>query len=116
MDDAHTLMLSVVFTPFKDGKAPELPPGSTFDITDALHVHRLQDYQAIISQGEVADRTAEVLGKSDGGIILLRKIIMDGVRAVQEGRDPKGVWHDPAMDRLLEFGAVVTDSQMAQVA
>jgi 5,5'-dehydrodivanillate O-demethylase oxygenase subunit len=116
VDDTHTLMLSVVFTPFKDGQAPDLPPGFTFDITDALHVHRLQDYQAIISQGEVADRTAEVLGTSDGGIILLRKIIMDGVRAVQEGRDPKGVWHDAKMDKLLEFGAVVTDSQMTKVA
>jgi 5,5'-dehydrodivanillate O-demethylase len=116
VDDTHTLMLSVVFTPFKDGKAPDLPSGFTFDITDALHVHRLQDYQAIITQGEVADRTIEVLGTSDGGIILLRKIIMDGIRAVQEGQDPKGVWHDPAMDRLLEFGAVVTDSQMTKVA
>jgi hypothetical protein len=109
-------MLSVVFTPFKDGQAPDLPPGFTFDITEALHVHRLQDYQAIISQGEVANRAAETLGTSDGGIILLRKIIMDGIKAVQEGRDPKGVWHDPAMDRILEFGAAVTDSQMAQVA
>ena len=46
----------------------------------------------------------------------MRKIIMDGIRAVQEGRDPKGVWQDPAMDRLLELGAAVTDSQMTRVA
>ena len=44
----------------------------------------------------------------------MRKIIMDGIRAVQEGRDPKGVWQDPAMDRLLELGAAVTDSQMTR--
>ena len=36
-----------------DGQAPELPPGHTFDITEQLHVHRLQDYEAIASQEEV---------------------------------------------------------------
>jgi hypothetical protein len=35
---------------------------------------------------------------------------------VQEGREPKGVWHDAAMDRLLEFDSAVTDSQMTKVA
>jgi len=95
-----------------NGKAPDLPPGLTFDITDALHVHRLQDYQAIISQGEVADRTAEVLATSDGGIILLRKIIMECIKSVEEGKDPKGVWRSADMDKILEFGAAVTDSQM----
>ena len=112
VDDTHTLMFSAVFTPFMNGKAPDLPSGLTFDITDALHVHRLQDYQAIISQGEIANRTAEVLATSDGGIILLRKIIMDCIKAVQEGRDPKGVWRDDEMDKILEFGQAATDSQM----
>ena len=115
VDDTHTLLFSVVFTPFVNGEAPALPSGLTFDITEALHVHRLQDYQAIISQGEVVDRTSEVLGTSDGGIILLRRIIVECIKAVQQGKDPKGVWHDPEMDKILEFGAAVTDSQMTRI-
>jgi 5,5'-dehydrodivanillate O-demethylase len=110
VDDTHTLVLSVVFTPFVNGKAPELPPGVTFDITDQLHVHRLQDYQAIVSQGEIYDRTIERLGASDRGIILLRKLIAEGIAAVERGEDPKGVWRTPDKDRILDFESVVTDT------
>jgi 5,5'-dehydrodivanillate O-demethylase oxygenase subunit len=109
VDDTHTLILSVVFTPYLDGKPPELPPGCTFDITDQLHVHRLQDYQAIVSQDEVYDRTTERLGASDRGVILLRKIIMEGIAAVERGEEPKGVWRALEMDRILDFEHMVID-------
>jgi 5,5'-dehydrodivanillate O-demethylase len=110
VDDHHTIHFSVVFTPYVNGKAPELPEGLTFDITDELTVHRLQDYQAIISQGQIYDRTQERIGSSDGGIILLRKIIREGIEAVQRGEDPKGVWRAPAMDRILDCTETSTDT------
>jgi 5,5'-dehydrodivanillate O-demethylase len=116
VDDTHTLILSTVFTPFVDGKAPELPPGLTFDITDQLHVHRLQDYQAICSQDEIYDRTTERLGASDRGVILLRQMIREGIEAVQRGEDPLGVWREPAMDRILDFSEVVVDQLMVGAA
>ncbi len=37
------------------------------------------------------DARKEQLATSDRGVILLRKLILDGVKAVQEGRRPKGV-------------------------
>ena len=39
----------------------------------------------------VIDRRKEQLATSDRGVILLRKLILDGIRAVQDGRIPKGV-------------------------
>ena len=106
----------MVFTPHVNGEAPELPAGLTFDITDELTVHRYQDYQAIISQGQVYDRTSERIGSSDGGIILLRKLIREGIEAVQRGEDPKGVWRSAAMDRILDFTEASTDSTFKTVA
>jgi phenylpropionate dioxygenase-like ring-hydroxylating dioxygenase large terminal subunit len=39
----------------------------------------------------IIDRRKEQLATSDRGVILLRRLILDGVKAVQEGRAPKGV-------------------------
>jgi hypothetical protein len=105
-----------VFTPFVDGKAPKLPEGLTFDITDELTVHRLQDYQAIISQGQVYNREHERIGSSDGGIILLRKIIREGIQDVERGADPKGVWRTPNEDMLLNFSDVSSDTTFSKSA
>jgi len=116
VDDTHTLVLSVVFTPHVDGRAPDLPAGFTFDITDQLHTHRLQDYQAIVSQGDVFDRTSEELGVSDRGVIMLRKMIMEGIKAVKRGKNPKGVWRRPEMDKVLDFSQIVGDTLMASSA
>lgn len=110
VDDTHTLILSVTFTPFIDGRAPQLPEGLTFDITEQLTNHRLQDYQAICSQGEITDRSVEHLGGSDAGITLLRKLVKEGISAVQRGEDPKGVWRDPSQDRIHDLSTIVTDT------
>jgi 5,5'-dehydrodivanillate O-demethylase len=114
VDDMHTLILSVTFTPYVDGRKPELLEGLTFDITDQLHIHRLQDYQAIVSQGEIYDRTAEDLGVSDRGVIMLRRIIMEGIQAVQRGEDPKGVLRNPEADKILDFTHIVGDTLMSK--
>ncbi|MEO1231346.1 MAG: aromatic ring-hydroxylating dioxygenase subunit alpha [Myxococcota bacterium] len=69
-----------------------------------------QDIMAWVTQGRVADRTNEHLGKSDGGVIAMRKMFRDGMTAVREGRDPVAVMrhkHD-LIDLPLEkskFGA-----------
>jgi 5,5'-dehydrodivanillate O-demethylase len=113
VDDTHTLVLSAVFTPFKDGQRPALPPGHTFDITEQLHVHRLQDYQAVASQGPIYDRTDEHLGASDRGVILLRKLVFEGIAIVERGEDPKGVRRGPETEEILDCSREVVDDLMA---
>ena len=64
-----------------------------------------QDRIAQESQGFIADRSREYLGSSDEGIVALRKIIRDSIKAVEEGRDPFGVLRDPTENTLFRFDA-----------
>ena len=116
VDDTHTLALHVTFTPFVDGRAPKLPEGLEFDITEQLHIHRQQDYEAIVSQGEIFDRRTEKLGHSDDGLVIWRNMLKKGIEAVQRGEDPKGVWRAPEMDRILDFTGDVKDGLLMQKA
>jgi len=50
-----------------------------------------QDIMAWVTQGPVVDRTVEHIGKSDIGVVMLRRMYREQMAAVQEGRDPLGV-------------------------
>jgi 5,5'-dehydrodivanillate O-demethylase len=55
-----------------------------------------QDLVAWFSQGKVQDRTNEVLGRSDKGIILFRQMLEENIRAVEDGVDPINTFRDVA--------------------
>jgi 5,5'-dehydrodivanillate O-demethylase len=55
----------------------------------SLQLTPAQDYVAIMGQGAVVDRTEEWLGKSDTGIMLLRRIFWREMDAVRNGRATK---------------------------
>jgi 5,5'-dehydrodivanillate O-demethylase len=59
-----------------------------------------QDRMAVEQQGVIADRENEHLGVSDGGIIMMRRMMKDAMAAVQRGEDPPGVIRDPARQRI----------------
>ena len=109
VDDHHTLVFGVCFTPKVDGKLPDLPDGMAFHLSDQLPVHREQDYQAIVSQGPVFDRSTERLATSDEGVILLRKLMMDGIEAVADGRDPQGVRRTGDGNDIIDLEGIVMD-------
>ena len=46
------------------------------------------DYDAVVSQGAVANRKAEHLGTTDRGVVLFRRMLAEAIREVQEGRRP----------------------------
>jgi len=48
-----------------------------------------QDYIAQVSQGIIADRSSERLGKADAGVILLRKLFKRELDAIMAGRPTK---------------------------
>ena len=53
------------------------------------------DYDMMVSQGPIAIHAYEHLTSTDYGVIGMRQMIRDGIRAVQEGRDPVGIVRDP---------------------
>lgn len=55
-----------------------------------------QDRMAIEQQGAIADRTNEHLVASDVGIVRMRRMLREGMEAVERGEDPIGIIRDPA--------------------
>ena len=60
-----------------------------------------QDASAWITQGLIADRTQESLGRSDKGIIMFRRMLEENIRIVEDGGDPINTFRDPAMNVYL---------------
>jgi 5,5'-dehydrodivanillate O-demethylase len=55
-----------------------------------------QDEMAWTGQGALSNRTAEHLGTSDAGVLLLRNLLLDNITRVERGEDPMGVIRDEA--------------------
>lgn len=62
-----------------------------------------QDFVAWVSQGAIADRTAERLGESDRGIIMMRAKLKEQMALVADGGDPIGIFRDPAGNTAVEL-------------
>lgn len=62
-----------------------------------------QDFAAWIGQGRVTARHREHLGKSDRGVALLRKRFRQDLEAIEQGKDPKGLVRDPAVNDCIEL-------------
>jgi 5,5'-dehydrodivanillate O-demethylase len=77
----------------------EYPDDPVFELTSA------QDYVAQVGQGTIADREVEILGRSDAGIALLRRIFFREMEALREGR-PTKAWRrlDDAVDLPIQVG------------
>lgn len=65
-----------------------------------LQLTQAQDYVALVAQGAIADRAHERLGKSDAGIVTLRRIFWRELDALREGR-PTKAWRK--LDAPLEL-------------
>jgi 5,5'-dehydrodivanillate O-demethylase oxygenase subunit len=56
---------------------------------ELIQLTSAQDYVAAIGQGASVDRSRELLGKSDAGIALLRRIFWRELDAIRAGRPTK---------------------------
>ncbi len=61
-----------------------------------LDSNSAQDLAAWITQGAIANRERENLGRSDKGIILFRQMLEENIRLVEDGADPMNTFRDPA--------------------
>lgn len=108
VDDESTLTYFVRFTP---GARRAIPVSIR---EDKLGVYKRldsdwwgidnsdQDRMAIEQQGVIADRANEHLGASDGGIILMRRMMREALAAIEAGKDPLCIIRDPA-DENVDF-------------
>jgi len=109
MDDTHTwhLMYGVYPPPpgevdYKQDKIPfyEIPTKGENGrfVTDFVLG---QDMMAWATQGGIADRRQEMLGESDKGIILYRRMLRDQMGIVEDGGEPMNVFRDPERNQII---------------
>jgi 5,5'-dehydrodivanillate O-demethylase len=56
-----------------------------------------------VTQGDIADRTNENLGRSDIGIIMFRQQLERNIRVVEDGGVPMEVIYDPENNPVITF-------------
>jgi 5,5'-dehydrodivanillate O-demethylase oxygenase subunit len=112
VDDTHTRVLVVWFTPNKTGEDELLqavvpmeymPDDLQPDGEYALTTFNSQDRMAWETQGALYDRTQEHLGASDEGIIMLRKLLDEQIAVVEAGGEPMCTLRDPEKNRMISF-------------
>jgi 5,5'-dehydrodivanillate O-demethylase oxygenase subunit len=64
-----------------------------------------QDRAAQESQGPIHDRTKEILGTSDRGVVMWRKVAFDSIAAVKAGKDPHGIVRETGKNDVVRFDA-----------
>lgn len=102
VDDTHTWVLFYTVHAPEGAELPEDPPivDYEYEWLDENGEHIVdyiegQDVMAWVTQGPVADRTSELITKSDVGVIACRRMFRDQLAAVAEGRDPVAVIREP---------------------
>lgn len=68
-----------------------------------------QDFVAWLGQGRMADRTRERLGKSDQGIVMIRRRFFDDMERIERGDDPKGIIRDPRENERIQLPVIGLD-------
>jgi phenylpropionate dioxygenase-like ring-hydroxylating dioxygenase large terminal subunit len=94
VDDTHTTSFGFMYKPERreqTGRWRFTRPESSTVRTYQDRQRQPGDYEGQVSQRPIAVHGLEHLGWSDQGVILIRKLLRDGIRAVQRGEDPKQV-------------------------
>jgi nitrite reductase/ring-hydroxylating ferredoxin subunit len=99
IDDTHTWNMELAqvdpawgLTP---GEVARPGFGQSDDRPYAERQRHPADYDAQASQREIAVHALEHLASTDRGVIMLRRIVRDGIRAVAAGRDPRCLLRAP---------------------
>lgn len=111
VDDYRTkLFLYSFYRPGDDGPVPAQDRIPVYDvpyldengkfIVDGV---TYQDTMVMITQGAIMDRTTEMLGASDQGIVYFRNVLQDQLEAIESGEDPLGVMRDPAKNDRVDL-------------
>jgi len=110
LDDTHCYHVSLYTwraAPGKTAPVQESVPYRYTDLQDADGRYKVnilfnQDYMAWITQGPMAKRELEKLGESDRGVITYRKLLLDQIQLLEEGKDPMCTFRDPAENVCIE--------------
>jgi len=124
VDDTHTAIYWVEFLPSEDGSLVEqrdedIPVSVMGHPLQANGDYRLdhfvyQDMMAWETQGAIADRTTELIGMGDRGVVMFRNLLREQIAKVEAGDEPDGVVRDPALNSSIDFVFSTGQSRIAQ--
>jgi hypothetical protein len=92
VDDTHTVAYQFRYAPENaEQRSTARPLRSSQSINRTYEDRQRQpgDYEAQESQRPIAVHALEHLGATDRGVTLVRKLLREGIRALQRGEDPK---------------------------
>jgi len=99
IDDTHTWNMELAQVDPAWGLTPEQIGNPGFGQSDdrpyAERQRHPADFDAQASQREIAVHALEHLASTDRGVIMFRKIVRDGIRAVAAGREPRFLLRTP---------------------
>jgi 5,5'-dehydrodivanillate O-demethylase len=106
VDDTHTWHLAYqVYFPGDAVAVPQQDPVPAFEVPQQELPDFIlgQDFLCWVAQGEICDRSQELLGKSDVGLVMFRKLLMEQIKVVQDGGDPINTFRDPEKNRYIDL-------------
>ncbi|HYT57728.1 MAG TPA: hypothetical protein VEQ38_23725, partial [Verrucomicrobiae bacterium] len=116
VDGTHTAQWYYSIHPFGEGErqtAEEMPlyhmPSPELDRHGQPQFQYLnndvdpQDNAIFASQGAVVDRTKELLGESDHGVVLYRHLLDNQIKLIAAGKDPMNTFRDPVKNVRLDL-------------
>ncbi len=120
IDDEKTLSVLWVFSKVPKEQEPyvqEKIPSWYGPLKDAngqwilSHVAN-QDFAAWHGQGVITDRTKEKLGRSDKGIVMMRRRFFEELDAMEEGKELKAIIRDPAINNCIPLPSACRDAMI----
>ena len=95
VDDTHYILYAALRKTPGWERGFTRPGGkSWYDMTAEEHQRFPDDYEAQTGQGPITLHSDEHLATTDQGVVMLRRLMLQQVAAVAEGRDPAGVSFD----------------------
>src|SRR5262249_10413034 len=102
VDNTNTMFIEFRHVSESEGVTPQwwadsdiMLPGQVAADSYEEGQRRPGDYEAQVSQRPIAVHGLEHLGATDRGVTMFRNQIRRGIRAVDAGREPTGVFRDP---------------------
>ena len=109
------LMPDSIMTNATVGKVDQRP-GSFLERTYEERQRKPDDLEAQEGQRPIAIHAPENLAHSDTGIVMLRRLLREQLKRIEEGLDPINVVRDPSSNKRIQTGAWNTILSPAEAA
>ncbi len=119
VDDTHTMAFQFRYVREEVAQAPRASQLRTSESVDRTYQDRQRepgDYEAQESQRPIAVHAREHLGTTDRGVILVRKLLREGIEAVQRGEDPRRVVPGAGLTARQRVAALLARSAQPAMA